>query len=99
MQEFQLSSLVFDMGIGAFLGFVSGYAAKIVLKIFLILAGVYVASLLYLQQRDIISINQENLGKAIPSLQLGGILQSLAGALPMGGGFLAGFYLGFRRAG
>lgn len=96
--EFHVSSLIFDIGVGGFLGFISGYAAKLVVKIFLILAGVYIGSLLYLQQRGVISINQENLHNAIPfDLQMGSIIQSFAGLLPIGASFLGGFYLGFRR--
>ncbi|PTD94049.1 hypothetical protein C9439_04935 [archaeon SCG-AAA382B04] len=99
MAEFQIASLIFDMGVGAVVGFISGYAAKLILKVFLILAGVYFGSLVYLQQRGVIEINQQNIGNAVPfEFETTGIIPSLSGFLPMGGGFVAGFYLGFRRA-
>lgn len=101
MVDIQYGNLLMDIGIGAFLGFIAGYVAKIFLKIFLALAAIYVASLFYLQQRGIITINANKIGN-ISSIdfQLSGItglLGNLVGILPIGGSFIAGAYLGFKK--
>ncbi len=99
MVEIQLNNLLLDMGTGAFLGFVIGYIAKLVLKILLVIGAIYAASLFYLQQRGIITIHPSNVNNIAPiNLQIGGILNSLVGILPFGGSFLAGFYLAFKKA-
>ena len=60
-----LTPVVYELGLGAVGGFVVGYALKKIAKIFLIVIGIFIAALLYLGARDIISINFGALWSAI----------------------------------
>jgi uncharacterized membrane protein (Fun14 family) len=83
-------------------GFAVGFVAKKLLKIILIAVGIYFATLLYLQQQGLITIN-DGLEGSLDSLA--GVLFDRAGAfwataaisLPLVGAFGVGAYLGFRK--
>ncbi|MDK2868828.1 MAG: hypothetical protein PWP39_63 [Pyrococcus sp.] len=88
-----------DVGVGAVVGFIVGYALKKFMKIVMALIGAYVLSLFWLQQKGVITINTEalfNLTKeaAQTTLSLG---EKALGILPGGAAFVAGFYLGFKK--
>jgi uncharacterized membrane protein (Fun14 family) len=97
------SEVVMEMGSGAVLGFISGYAAKIVTKIVAVVAGLSILFVKWLESQGVVNIDWASLSNGI--LSFGG--QAASGApsladkfistLGLGGGFAAGFYLGFRR--
>jgi uncharacterized membrane protein (Fun14 family) len=60
-----LTPVVYELGLGAVGGFVVGFALKKIAKIFLIVIGIFIAALLYIGARDIISINFGALWSAI----------------------------------
>ncbi|AEH24613.1 FUN14 domain-containing protein [Pyrococcus yayanosii] len=97
--DFNLGGIVGDMGVGALVGFIIGYALKKIMKIVLALIGVYLLSLFWLQQKGVITINTDKLfnlveGATETTLSLG---QKVLGILPGSAAFLAGFYLGFKK--
>ena len=88
--------------VSGFLGLVVGYAVKKVLKVFAILTGLYLASLTYLAYRGVITVHYD---KVIQMAQDGvaslnstwSNLATFAGGLPIGGAFLVGLAIGFKK--
>ncbi|MDY6776763.1 MAG: FUN14 domain-containing protein [Candidatus Nanohaloarchaea archaeon] len=97
------SGLLVNAGSGAVLGFLSGYAAKIVAKIVAVVAGLFLLFVKWLESQGVVSIDWGSLGGGL--VKIGGAAASeapsladkIVTALGLGGGFAAGFYLGFRR--
>jgi len=83
-------------------GFAVGFVAKKLIKILLILVGIYFATLFYLQQQGWITINQ-GLEGSVDSMadmlleRAGTFWTAAAVSLPLIGAFGAGAYLGFRK--
>jgi len=83
-------------------GFGVGFVAKKLFKYLLIVVGIYFGSLLYLQHRGWVSINEgfqgfvEDLGPQLVE-QAEAVWSSAAFSLPVFGAFGAGAYLGFRK--
>ncbi len=91
------SDAILQLGIGGLAGFALGYALKKIFKIFLILLGLYVASLLYLANAGIIEIRYEKLFPA--GLNLTQLARNWAEVflnLPVAG-FVVGFVIGLKR--
>ncbi|WP_297535399.1 FUN14 domain-containing protein [Thermococcus sp.] len=97
--EFNTGTMFSDMGVGALVGFITGYALKKLLKIAIAIIGAYVLSLFYLQEKGVITINTEKLFNLTGNLsqQVVGLGQKVLGILPGTSAFVAGFYLGFRK--
>lgn len=55
--NFDLGNLATSVGIGGGLGFLVGYAVKKIFKIILVLAGLSIATLSYLQLQGIVAVN------------------------------------------
>lgn len=96
-----LPPVIYQLGIGGISGFIIGYAAKKLSKLILILFGVFVAFLLYLSSKGIISVNYEELWKTIYNMlsYLGQTAQwfiSFLSFLPFMGSFVVGLTLGFK---
>ncbi|HII61844.1 FUN14 domain-containing protein [Pyrococcus horikoshii] len=97
--DFNIGGISGDVGIGAVIGFITGYALKKFLKIVAALIGVYILSLFWLQQKGVIKINTEalfNLAKSATQQTIG-LADKVIGILPGSAAFIAGFYLGFRK--
>ncbi|WP_457752121.1 FUN14 domain-containing protein [Thermococcus sp.] len=97
--EFNLNAMFGDMGVGAVVGFITGFALKKLMKLAMALIGAYLLSLFWLQQKGVITINTDKLfnlaaGWSSEILTLG---QKIMGILPGTTAFLAGFYIGFRK--
>ena len=95
----EFGGIMGDMGIGAIVGFITGYALKKFIKIVLTLVGVYLLSLFWLQQKGVITINTNalfNLAESATTSTLT-LADKVVGILPGTGAFVAGFYLGFRK--
>lgn len=97
--EFDVSGMVGDVGVGAIVGFVTGYALKKLMKIAMAIIGAYILSLFYLQHKGVITINTERLFNLTGSLtrQVVSLGQKVLGILPGTSAFVAGFYLGFKK--
>ena len=97
--EFNMGGMFGDVGVGALIGFVTGYALKKLMKIAMAIIGAYVLSLFYLQQKGVITINTDKLFNLTGSLtqQVIGLGQKVLGILPGTSAFVAGFYIGFKK--
>ena len=94
-----LKGIFGDMGIGAIVGFITGYIFKKVLKIALLVLGIYTTSLIYLQQKGVISINKDalfNLGQNLVS-HTSSLVDKFLGLAPGGVAFAGAFYVGFHK--
>ncbi len=88
---------LFQGGIGVVVGYILGYALKKAFKVFMVLLGLYIASLLYLAKKGFIEINYQKL----TSINLGTkeLLQnwlSLILNVPVAG-FVIGFIIGLKK--
>jgi uncharacterized membrane protein (Fun14 family) len=90
-----------EIGGGAVLGYLTGFASKKLTKLVAVIVGVQLIVLAALEAEGIISarwaILSELVAKTDIDQQLSEQVLSLAGVLPVGGGFIAGFYAGFKR--
>jgi uncharacterized membrane protein (Fun14 family) len=96
-----LPHLGFQVGIGAVGGFIAGYAVKKISKLVAIVVGLFIAALVYLSIKGIISINYDALWNSLAgSLGLAGSAFSwivdVISLLPFAGSFVASFLLGFK---
>jgi len=94
-----LSGVGGDVGVGFIAGFITGYALKKILKVVLVLIGMYVLSLLWLQYKGVISINTNKLFNLSGSIsnQAVSAAEKLLGILPGTSAFTIGAYIGFRK--
>lgn len=103
MVEMTVQSLATEMGTGAVLGFISGYAAKLVTKIVALVAGLGILMAKWLESQGFVSIDWSSVGGGFVNVGSAAadtapsIADSFVSTLGLGGGFAAGFYLGFRR--
>ena len=97
--EFDVNAMMGDVGVGAVVGFVTGYAIKKVMKLALALIGAYVASLLWLEQKGVLVLDKDRLFNLVGGwtheiMTLG---DKVIGLLPGTTAFLGGFALGFHK--
>ena len=94
-----LSPLLLSIGIGGFGGFLIGFATKKIVKILMVFAGLYLLSLFYLMQKEVITINTTKLIETSSSIiaQITHFLLSIISYLPISGSFTVGFILGITK--
>ncbi len=87
---------VAQLSAGGVGGFLAGYAIKKIVKIAVVFLGMGLLSLLYLSQKDIISINYGKLIDGISTVltEIPGFLSTTIALLPFTSSFAAGFTLG-----
>lgn len=97
------NSIIFQLGFGAIAGFAVGYAFKKVLKLTLIIVGLLILALIYLQWQGILNVNYEELIRKVEEWIRGfmgegtSIISQVVANLPFAAAFLAGFALGFKK--
>ena len=95
------AQLGIEIGSGAVLGYLTGFASKKLTKLVAIIVGAQLAVLTALEAEGIINARWNVLSELVAKPNIGQQLSEqallLAGVLPVGGGFVAGFYAGFRR--
>lgn len=101
--ETALGNLGTAFGGSALAGGVTGFAAKKLAKIAVAIVGVQLAVFAYLDRQGLLDVHWEALDHALAnaheSLQtLPAWLTALGTTLPVGAGFVGGFFLGFNRA-
>ena len=90
------SQFILSLGIGGFGGFFIGFATKKIIKILIVLVGLYLLSLFYLMHIEVIKIDATKLmetSSGILSQIIDFSLSTLA-YLPISGSFAFGFILG-----
>ena len=93
--------VVYQLGLGGVCDFIVGYALKKITKLFIVIIGLFVLTLLYLSVNDVININYDALWTTIANwLGLAGQAASwvvgIISVLPFIGSFAAGFLLGLK---
>lgn len=90
--------ILLDMGYAGFAGFVVGFAVRRVLNLFLLLAGLYILSLMWLASKGVIEVHWAQLFSFFKGMFDGftEFVQGLARKLAFAGSFAVGFALGFR---
>jgi uncharacterized membrane protein (Fun14 family) len=95
------AQLGIEIGGGAVLGYLTGFASKKLTKLVAVIVGAQLAVLTALEAERIINVRWNVLSELVANPNIGQQLSEqallLAGVLPVGGGFVAGFYAGFRR--
>lgn len=89
--------------LGGVVGYALGYAIKKIIKIMMIFLGIFIALTTILSSQQIISVNWplvENFFAEItqnPDLSLQNLAKWVGTYIPVTGGLLAGFFIGFRK--
>ncbi len=106
------TSVAASVGVGGVAGFVIGYAIKKILKIVMVIVGLFLAALAYLASQGVISVNWDKIGSASTSTLVGiqnatmgatpgaadQVMMALANiGIPLTGSFAAAFALGFMK--
>jgi len=107
MVEFSLPQIGLELGGGALIGAVIGFAAKKVAKLIAIIVGLELALFKFLETRGILSVNWEAISGAAGNAtavagegsgQVNSWIMSVLSTLPVGAGFTGGFLLAFKKA-
>ncbi|MEM1589226.1 MAG: FUN14 domain-containing protein [Candidatus Bathyarchaeia archaeon] len=97
----EISPIIYEVGLGGIIGFITGFFIKKLGKLILFLIGVFTAVLVYLGLKGVLSVNYEELFKLISdSLGLAGSAFSwlihVIVLLPFVASFAMGFLVGFK---
>lgn len=104
MVELDPTALGLELGTGAVIGAIIGFAAKKIAKLIAVIAGIQLAAFKWLESRGILTVDWERLSAGFvkgatdatastpPSW-----MQSILSTLSISAGFTGGFYLGFRK--
>ncbi|HDD26135.1 MAG TPA: hypothetical protein ENF75_03500 [Acidilobales archaeon] len=96
------TAVIFQLGFGGLTGFAVGYALKKLLKLALIVAGLIVITVIYLQWKGIITVNYDKLVSAIEgffksmAVEASSIYSNIVANLPFAGAFIVGLILGLK---
>ena len=97
------TQLGIEVGGGAVIGAVVGYAAKKLARIIAVLIGVQLALFVFLESRNIITVDWARLSGGLIGASMGvsptppSWLMSIVSTMSVSAGFVGGFLLGFRR--
>jgi uncharacterized membrane protein (Fun14 family) len=101
---FDITQLGIDLGSGALIGAVVGFAFKKVAKLVAVLIGLELALFKFLESRGILTVDWDALSAGLLGSAEGaaattppGWVMSLLGTLSVSAGFTGGFLLGFRK--
>lgn len=102
--ELDTFSVLLEAGSASVVGLVMGIAAKKVMKLVAVLVGVQLMLFKFLESRGVLIVNWDQVtGTAKSSADLTAAappawLDTIVSTLSVGGGFAAGFFLGFKKA-
>jgi len=97
------AQLGIEVGGGAVIGAIVGYAAKKLARVIAVLIGVQLALFVFLESRNIITVDWERLSGGLIGASMGvsptppSWLMSIVSTMSVSAGFVGGFLLGFRR--
>jgi len=92
-----------QVGAGGLAGFAVGYAAKKILKLALLILGLFILAIGYLNYQGIVQVSMEDLVSWAEaqlgslSSQLGGLVNFIAANSGLGAGFIGGLILGLKK--
>ncbi|RLE92026.1 MAG: hypothetical protein DRN04_11380 [Thermoprotei archaeon] len=98
-----VEQLVFQIGVGGILGFSTGYTIKKIVKFLLLVLGIFMAILLYLDYSRIITINYDRLAEVIYSIiqiassKASGLQEYIKSQIPFAASFSVGLILGLKK--
>ena len=104
--DFSLQQIGLELGTGAVIGGIIGFAAKKVAKLIAVIVGLELALFKFLETRGILQVNWQAIGGAAKNTtgtagsaagQPPGWIMSLLSALPVSAGFSGGFLVGFKQ--
>ena len=103
MVEIDPTQFGLQTGGGGIAGFALGYAAKKIVKFVLLVGGVTVGILAYLDHQGIVPVPWDlitavSISPGEAASQAQALLDAFVGVVPLGGGFAVGTALGFKRA-
>jgi len=97
-----LSALLFQAGGGVILGFATGYAFKKLVKVVLVVLGLFTVGFLALAYYGVVAVNWDKLALLVERAVYGAqataysVQSFIVASIPFAGAFTAGFILGFR---
>jgi uncharacterized membrane protein (Fun14 family) len=99
---FNPTQIGLEVGGGALIGGVIGFAAKKVAKIVAIIVGLELALFKFLETKGILVVNWDAIGgvaanASSDAAEAPGWIMSLLSAVPVSAGFAGGFFLGFKK--
>jgi uncharacterized membrane protein (Fun14 family) len=103
IEAIDFQSLGMELGTGAVIGGIIGFAAKKVAKIIAVIIGVELALFKFLESRGILTVDWDRLGATfLDAGQVAGDappswLQTILSTLSISAGFTGGFLVGWRR--
>ncbi|WP_435064722.1 FUN14 domain-containing protein [Halobaculum sp. EA56] len=93
-----------ELGTGAVIGGIIGFAAKKVAKLIAVIVGLELALFKFLESRDILTVNWDKLGATFMSASDAATaeapptwVETILSTLSVSAGFTGGFFLGFKR--
>jgi len=104
--DFSLQKMGLELGTGAVIGGIIGFAAKKIAKLIAVIVGLELALFKFLETRGILEVNWQAIGGAAQNTTSGagsaasqppGWITSLLSALPVSAGFTGGFFVGFKQ--
>lgn len=104
MVELDPTALGLELGTGAVIGAIIGFAAKKIAKLIAVIVGLELAIFKWLESRGILTVDWERLSAGFvqgatdaTSSTPPSWMQSILSTLSVSAGFTGGFYLGFRK--
>jgi uncharacterized membrane protein (Fun14 family) len=105
MVDVSLQQLGFELGSGAVVGGIVGFAAKKLAKIIAVIIGLELALFKFLESRGILTVDWERLTGGFVQMAQSAAqsgtppswLATILSTLSISAGFTGGFFLGFRR--
>jgi len=96
--------LGFELGTGAVIGGIIGFAAKKVAKLIAVIVGLELALFKFLESRGVLTVNWDKLGGTFESLGSTATastpptwVETILSTLSVSAGFTGGFFVGFKR--
>lgn len=104
MVELDPTSLGLELGTGAVIGGIIGFAAKKLAKLIAVIIGIELAIFKWLESRGILTVDWERLTAGIVEVSADASagtppswIESILSTLSVSAGFVGGFYVGFRK--
>ncbi len=98
VENFPADEILKELGFGGAIGFLAGFTLKRVFKLVAFIFGLYILSLVWLADKEVITVNWtalENFARGFFS-SFSDFAQSMIRTAPFGGGFAVGFAIGMK---